>query len=58
MKQVMKHLKVHDLLSVVVHAYNPSTSEAEIERSKVQGQPREHSKFKSSLNYMVKHSLK
>lgn len=38
-----------------MHTCNPNTQEVEIERSEVQGHPRLHGEFKSSLGYIRPH---
>jgi hypothetical protein len=45
-------------LSMLVHANNPSTWEAEAGGSQVQGQPRLHSDLKASLCFIVGLCLK
>jgi hypothetical protein len=53
-----KILKNNNKLICVVHAYNPSTGDPEVGGSQVLGQLVLHSKFKTSLSYMVKCCLK
>jgi hypothetical protein len=43
---------------MVLHTFNTSTQKVEAGGSKVQDQPGLHSKFKASLSYTVKPSLK
>jgi hypothetical protein len=45
-------------LSVVVQTYNPSTQEAEAGGSQILGQLHSEFKFKASLGYTVRPSLK
>jgi hypothetical protein len=46
------------MLYIVVHVCNPSSWEAEVGASQVQGQPGFHSKLKASLDYKSRPCLK